>query len=138
MIEGLDSLLATGVGVGGGSITVGWVAKTLITRYLKENDKKHEQATREIAKARQVQRQAFDAFSDKLSSIKTDIAVIKSRMGEVINVRDDVKENSRDVAVALERIEQNAEDIDEGFASLRKAQRRIVEQLDEIKDKKAG
>ena len=137
-------MIAAGVlGLGGGSVSVGWVAKLLITRYIKENDTRHNQAGKAIGKLGEAQRSVYkelgnaqnliyQELSSKLSEIVTDIAVIKSRMGEVMNVRDDVKENSRAVAIALERITQNAEDIDHGFASVRKQLMRTEDKISEL------
>lgn len=119
-IPSLDSVAGVVTGVAGGSVAVGWVTRLLIKRFIQENDSKHALAAKAIQSIADAQSKAYRRISEKLNQITVDIEVIKTRMGEVINIRDDVKANSKDVAIALERIVANAEDIDAGFSSVRR------------------
>lgn len=132
-IPSLETILGTGLGVGGGSVTVGWVAKYLLTRFIEKNDEKHKLSAKAIQKLADAHRVAYNQLSEKLSSINTDLAVIKSRMGEVLTVREDVKANTKDVAVALERIEANTQDIDAGFMSMRDQMKSTRQELSDLK-----
>ncbi len=134
--EMISTLMSTGLGVGGGSLTVGWIAKLLIKRFLAENDNKHALAAKSIESLAKAHRQSYQLISEKLSKITTDIEVVKTRMGEVMNVRDDVKLNSQNTAIALERIAANAEDIDAGFASIREQLKETKKQLSDIRNLK--
>ena len=131
-----ETLITTAVGVGGvgtGGLSVGWIAKILIERYIKNNDKKHELSSKAISTLADAQKKSNAIISNKLEKITVDLEVIKARMGEVMSTRDDVKVNTKDVAIALERIKGNAEDIDKGFASVRDQLKHARQELSDIK-----
>ena len=132
-LPSLESMISIGAGVGGGSLTVGWIAKMLISRFIQENDRKHNYAAKAIKALADSHEKAYDKIASNLSTMNTDIAVIKARIGEVMAVQEEVKQNGRDVAIALERIGSNSDDIDAGFSSMREQLATTRQELSDIK-----
>jgi methyl-accepting chemotaxis protein len=135
-IPSLEQILGPAAGTAGGALTAGWIAKTLIQRFLKTNDEKHKSSAEALAKLGKASRLSHDQITEKLTKIATDLAVIKSRMGEVLHIREQVADNGKQIAVSNERIASNSEDIDKGFHSVR---RRLDQAEKDVSDlKKIG
>lgn len=112
--------MTAAAGAGSGSLTIGWIAKVLISRFIKENDSKHRitaEAMRSISKSYEKQN---IAVAEKLSRLDTSLEIIKARMGEVMNVREDVITQGRELAVLQTEVKAAQKDIDEGFQATRK------------------
>ena len=137
-MPGLDTVLNNLLGVGGGAVTVGWLAKILIKKFIADNDEKHETATKAIESMKAAQKKAYQNHSDKLTILMTDLAVIKSRMGEVMTLHDDTRQNGKDIAVALEKIENNGKDINRGFTAHRNQIFHMDQEITGLKLKLSG
>lgn len=128
----IETIVSAGVGVGGGSITVGWIAKLLIQRLIKENDQRHVRAAEAINKmVKDYQRQNSDVIS-KLGKMTTDIEVIKARIGEVMNIRGDVIDNTKALTLVKERVENAKIDINQGLASNRQRFSKVEDDISDI------
>jgi len=107
------NILVAVIGASGGAGFVGWIAKLLIGRFLRENDNKHLLAMEAIQKVADRQYKSHRALSDKLSDLKTDTEVVKTRIGEVLNIRSDVIDQGKEVAIMAKQIENLSHDFDE-------------------------
>lgn len=84
------STLVTAVGgTAGGALTAGWVAKLLIKRFIDRNDKQHDQSA-----------QGLKQVADTLADIATELAVIRTTLGQVSALKDRV-EKDHDIVVEL-------------------------------------
>jgi len=131
-LSSIETIVSAGVGVGGGSITVGWIAKLLIERLIKENDQRHIRASEAINKmVKDYQRQNSDVIS-KLGKMTTDIEVIKARIGEVMNIRGDVIDNTKALTLVKERVENAKIDINQGLAGTRQRFSKVEDDISDI------
>jgi len=131
-LSSIETLVSAGVGVGGGSVTVGWIAKLLIQRLIKENDQRHIRASEAINKmVKDYQRQNSDVIS-KLGKMTTDIEVIKARIGEVMNIRGDVIDNTKALTLVKERVENAKIDINQGLAGTRQRFSKVEDDISDI------
>lgn len=89
------------VGVLGGSLGTGYIARLMFERYLTENDEKHKQSSEDI----------------KTLLISTE--VIKSQMAQVTAVVADVRTHDREIAVIKSELEGARKDITKGFSGVR-------------------
>ena len=121
--QAIESVL-TGIGMGGGGASA--VALYFIKRYLKQNDDKHDESEKHQK-----------SLTEKLADINTKLAVISARIGEVMNIRDDVKENSRDLAVMKNDLAHAQKDIDKGMAATRDRFKRTDRDIETLKKLKS-
>jgi len=118
-IELIESLGVAAGGTAVGGLSVGWIAKLLIHRYIEQNDQKHQsqdKALREINKA--------------LGVLQTDFAVIRSNIVEAIKLRDDVARHDREVAVLQVKVDDCTADIGRGFQSVRTQLKNLTNKKD--------
>ena len=103
-----QTIIAAGTGLAGGSVSVGWIAKILISRYISRRDKLDDDFSLSLKE-----------ISKQLSSLETSQRVIEARIAETINIRKDVQDNGKILAVHEEKIQRNSKDISDGFCSVR-------------------
>lgn len=135
MLENLntETIVAATSGGAAGATSIGWVVRILVKRLIEQNDKKHDLAGKALEKLAEAQAMAYKQLTREMASLKTDTEVIKARIGECMALSDQVHNNSKDIAVSLERIENNAEDIDKGFAGVRTRITDVLKTLNQIK-----
>ena len=100
MDAGIQNLILGFVAALGGGGLVGWIAKVAIANYIKNNDQKHVES-----------RKDHKEISDKVGEIKTDIAVINTKLDRINGVGDKVivleqtmEKHSKDIDAAHNRI----------------------------------
>jgi len=135
MLENLtpETVIAATTGTAAGATSVGWLLKILVTRTIKANDEKHTMAANAITKLGEAQTKAYNQLMRELRAMRTDVEVIKARIGECMSLRDAVTENTKDIAVSLERIKNNGEDIDQGFAGVRTRISEVLKTMNQLK-----
>ena len=79
MDEGTRNIILGIIGAAGGGLSVGWIAKLFFGNYIKTNDEKHADSRRD-----------HKEISDKVSGIKTDIAVINTKLDLINGVSERV------------------------------------------------
>lgn len=134
----LDSFFATLFGIGGGSFIASWIIRVFIKKFLDDNEEKHKKSEQSLQKINESHKKAYQSISDKMSKLLVDIEVIKTRIGEVMSLKEDVQENSKNVVIALERIKNNTDDIDNGFNSIRKELNINRNEMSDLKRAKMG
>lgn len=85
----MEPVLTTIFGVAGGSITTGWIAKFLIQRFLKQNDKKHEEA-----------KTYSDTLFKKLDIVKENQVDLLLKMERVLVLKEQIV-SDHDTVIAL-------------------------------------
>lgn len=115
------------VGAAGGTITTGWIAKLLISRYIKQNDEKHQSHDNAVQK-----------ILSKLEGISTDVAVIKNVLSQISLLKSQVaadhdkivqmstwnekyKDDLKQQWTRVRSIEKDVEDVSKLISSLRGA-----------------
>jgi hypothetical protein len=78
MIDAPTIMTSVGSTLAGG-VTVGWIAKTLITNYLKRNDQQHERW-----------RKSINDLKDIIDKQQTSIAVINTKLDYLGNIKEEV------------------------------------------------
>ena len=98
----LQGLITGLVGVTGGGLGVGWIAKTFFSNYIKTNDTKHDNAHNERKE-----------ILKQLSSLNTAVAVINTRLEtfngigkDVIILQTDMKKVTKDMNAAHARLRE--------------------------------
>lgn len=112
----MSTLITGATSAAGGAVTVGWIAKVLIQRYLRENDKKHELSATGMA-----------MIANKLSDIALEIAVVKQVLTDVAAVKNQVSKD-HDKLIALSTWnEKYREDLLAQFNKIRKIELAVEE-----------
>jgi len=140
MLENLNTetivAATTGTVAGGSAIT--WVVQFLVKRIVEQNDRKHELSAKAIEKLADAQSKAYKAITHEISKLQVDSEVIKARIGECMSLRDAVTENTKDIAIAMERVKNNRDDIDDGFQSFRTRMSDIMKTINQLKPINGG
>lgn len=129
----ITNLISTSLGIGGGAVTVGWVAKLLITRYIRDNDKKHDYASKALNKLAQRQDTYNKETTEFLQDLKVDIEVIKRAIGEVAAFRDKITSHDKQIAIAESKIDASKHDISAGFNGVRSRMEEVNKEISDLK-----
>lgn len=114
----LITTLVTAIGgSAGGALTAGWLAKLLIKRFLKDNDKKHDLAA-----------SALQAIAGKLGEMVTELAVIRTTLGQVVALKEQVAKDHDHIIELRTWNEKSRSDLTAQFGKIRQ----VEKDMDEI------
>ena len=100
MEDNIQSMILGLVSALGGGVGAAYIAKTFLANYIKSNDEKHTDARKDLKE-----------ISSKVSDVKTDIAIINTKLDLITGVGDKViileqtcNKHGKDITAAFEKI----------------------------------